>query len=310
MSTFRPHTRTLLPIGSALYSFVPHPLFPEDEQEVFVMEGGEAFVYKLQHMGLKTFFALKVMKPGFRDVYSLKVAQCLEQHSTIPGLYLAHRVCLTKEQYPSLIGRYPDLEYAVLCPWIEGRTWAGLMMDPAASALYSFEHAKGLALALSYVLWNLEAHSLAHTDIAGGNVLLGPDFKQVQLIDLESMYIPNVKLPKKQSRGSPGYQLSQLDNRGQCCPEGDRFAGAIMLTEMLSWWHPSVRAVTPDDAESLFAPNELQRQDFPCWRRVRKVLYQCGPAILDLFDQAWQATSLKECPDFGSWSMALVSAFM
>ena len=311
MNMFHPHTGQLLPIGAGYYRFLPHPYFPEDEQEVFVIEGGEAFVYKLQHMGFKTFYALKMMKPGYRDAYTVKVAQCLAQYRTLPGLFLAQRSCLTRENYPELIKRFPDLEYAVLFPWIEGRTWAGLMSDPVASSLYTLADARNLAQAMAYALWNLEAHSLAHTDIAGGNVVLGPDFKQVQLIDLESLYIDGAKLPKRRSHGSPGYQHPQQDERGQCRLDGDRFAGAILLAEMLTWWNPAVRAQTPDEAESLFSSRELQASDESIrWRRVRRTLSQLGEPLLDLFDQAWYSASLEECPDFGTWSMAIASVFL
>lgn len=310
MNTFNPHTDVLLPIGPAYYRFLPHPYFPTDEEEVFVIEGGEAFVYKMQHMGLKTFFALKVMKAGNRDAYTATVAQWLAQYTSVPGLFLAQRFCLTRSSYPELIKRFPDLEYASLFPWIEGRTWAGLMVDPVASSRYTLANAKDLARATAYALWNLEAHSLAHTDIAGSNVVLASNYQSIQLIDLESLYIHGIKLPKKRSYGSPGYQHTQLDERGQCCLTGDRFAGAMLLTEMLTWWNPSVRAQTPDDAESLFTPRELQVDDDSIrWRRVRRTLAQLDETLLDLFDQAWYSTSLEECPDFGSWSMALAKAF-
>ena len=310
MSVFQPHVDMVLPIGPALYRFLPHPYFRDDPQETYMMEGGEAFVYKMQHLGLKSFFALKIMKPGFRDAYSLEVARCLARYADVPGLYLARRVCLTREQHLPLLQKFPDLEYATLLPWIKGRTWAGLMADPVASSQYTRDQARSLATAMAHVLWNLETRSLAHTDIAGGNVILGPDFKQVQLIDLESLYIPGVKLPGKRSRGSPGYQHQNLDARGQCRPEGDRFAGAILLTEMLTWWHPTVRAQTPDGAESLFAPHEIQRQNTSRWQSVRDVLHLLGPGLLALFDQAWGAPALEDCPDFSTWSMALVSSFM
>jgi serine/threonine protein kinase len=311
MNMFHPHTRLLLPIGSAYYHFLPHPYFPDDDQEVFVIEGGEAFVYKLQHMGLKTFYALKVMKPGYRDAYTVKVAQCLAQYTSVPGLFLAQRLCLTRDTYPELIKRFPDLEYSVLFPWIEGRTWAGLISDPVASARYTLTDAKSLAQAMAYALWNLEAYSLAHTDIAGSNVVISPDHQQVQLIDLESLYIHGIKLPKKRSHGSPGYQHLQQDERGQCRLDGDRFAGAILLTEMLTWWNPAVRAQTPDEAESLFTARELQMDDNTTrLRRVRRTLAQLHSSLLELFDQAWYSASLEECPDFGTWSMALAAAFL
>lgn len=310
VSTFHPTQEMLLPIGTAYYRFLPHPYFLDDREEVFVLEGGEAFVYRIQHMGDKRDYALKVMKRGHRDSYSLQVTQYLTQHMHAPELFLGRRACLTQEQYPELIRRFPDLEYAVLMPWIEGRTWAGLMLDPVASVQYTPTHARKLAAATAYVLWNLEDRSLAHTDIAGGNVILSPDMGQIQLIDLDSMYIPGAKMPKKRSRGSPGYQHPNQDVRGQWRSDGDRFAGAILLAEMLTWWNPVVRAETPEGSESLFTPQELQQQDIPRWRRVCRTLEQMNPALHELFDQAWHAHTIEDCPDFGTWSMSMVTSFL
>ncbi|GCE10539.1 protein kinase domain-containing protein [Tengunoibacter tsumagoiensis] len=310
MSTFQPTTKKLLPIGSAFYQFLPHPYFEDDPEEVFVIEGGEAFVYKIQHLANKTFYALKVMKRAYRDAYSLEVTRCLAQQINAPGLFLAQRVCLTAKHFPELLRRYPDLEYAVLMPWIEGRTWSGLMLDPIGSALYTQSKARYLAIAMAQVLWYLEDRALAHTDIAGSNVILSPDLRQVQLIDLDALYIRGVKPPKKRSRGSPGYQHPHLDERGQYRPEGDRFAGAILLTEMLTWWNPAVRARTPDGSESLFAPAELQRQEQPRWKIVRETLQLMHPSLLELFDQVWHAQTLEQCPDFGTWSMNLIASFI
>lgn len=310
VSTFHPTQQILLPISGAYYRFLPHPYFADDPEEVFVVEGAEAFVYKMQHLGHKTHYALKVMKRGYRDRYSLNVAQCLAHYRDVPGLFLARRTCLTQEQHPELLRRFPDLEYAVLMPWLEGHTWAGLMLDPVATVKYTPTHARKVAAATAHVLWNLEDRALAHTDIAGGNIILSPDLQQVQLIDLDAMYMRDVKMPRKRSGGSPGYQHPQQDSRGQWRPDGDRFAGAILLTEMLTWWNPIVRAGIPDGAESLFTPQELQRKESACWRRVCKTLEQMSPDLLELFDQAWNANKIEECPDFSTWSMNMVTSFV
>src|SRR5579883_2538982 len=208
-----------------------------------------------------------------------------------------------------LIAEYPALEYAVLMPWIDGQTWAGLMCDPAASARYTADHARTLALATAQVLWELETHHFAHTDIAGGNIILSPDYRQVQLLDIEGMYIAGIPAPKKYSLGTPGYQHRCLDKRGQWRPEGDRFAAAILLTEMLTWWEPYVRAQTPDEAETLFQPQELQVMKTPRWHIIRDTLWTICPDALPLFDQAWISRNLAECPDMATWAMCLIAAF-
>lgn len=306
LADFAPRLGAQLSIGSSPYGFMPHPLFPADMDEVFVIEGGEALIYQLQNLMSGELSALKVSKPSYRGEHIARAAAALAPYANLPGLYLGHRLCITRQAFPQLVALYPDLEYAVLMPWIAGRTWAGFLGDPAASATYTPYQARDLALATAQVLWDLEAHHLAHTDIAGGNVVLAPDFKRVELLDIENLYMPNAPMPARRSLGSPGYQHRGLDRRGQWRAEGDRFAGAILLTEMLVWWDPQVRAQTLEGAESLFQPGELQEVESPKWRAVRDALWAiCQPA-LHLFDAAWAASDLAACPELSAWALALV----
>jgi len=308
MEQFRPNIGMRLSIGGKYFAFVPHPLFPQEEGEVvFVVEGGEALIYQVCSIITKRPYALKVIKPAFRGEHIARVAEVLKRFAHIPGLFLPNRICLTMTDYPDLIKDYPDLEYAVLMPWLTGKTWSELMLDQAASAHYTLQQACALAATLANLLYNLESHHLAHADIAGSNVFLSADLQRLQLLDLEGLYVPDIPLPPFCRRGSFGYQHSNLGLQGQWCPEGDRFAGAILLTEMLTWWNPYVRAHVADHAGKLFQPAELQTDRSPCWPDVRNTLWSIHPDLLSLFDRAWFSASLAECPDFTSWRSALVS---
>lgn len=307
MADFRPSRAAPLAIGPVYYHFTPHPLFP-DEDEVYAIEGGEAVIYQLWRQQDNTFWALKVSHSSFRGPHIARSTDALRPFAHLPGLYLGNRVCLTKAHYGDLINRFPDLEYAVLMPWITGRTWAGFLADRAANAQYTRQQALDLAVATAHVLWDLEAHSLAHTDIAGGNIVLGPDFKRVELLDIENLYIPNSPQPVRVSRGTPGYQHRNLDARGNWRPDGDRFAGAIILAEMLALSDPYVRAKVHPDAETLFLPYELQSVNAPLWSEVRDALWNlCQPA-LHLFDLAWAAPDLAQCPTMEAWAITLIQA--
>ncbi len=309
MTSFRPHPGMVLHINFTSYGFIRDPLFPDDEQEVVEVEGGEARIYQLCDLARNTLWALKVAKPTHRGEHIARSAAALNPYKNIPGFFLGHRTCLTRKDHPQLIASFPDLEYAILMPWAPippWRTWAGLMFDKVASARYTPLQARDLAMATAQVLWKLETYALAHTDIAGCNVALAPDCKRLELLDVEGLYIPGVPPPKLRSRGSPGYQHRNLDQGGQYRPEGDRFAGAVLLTEMLTWWEPLVRAQTPDDAESLFQPQELQVMGTPRWHAVRNALWSICPPALELFDQAWSSVDLAECPDFGQWRKCFI----
>ena len=77
----------------------------------------------------------------------------------------------------------------------------------------------------------------------------------------------------------------------------DRFAGAVLLAEMLVWWDPRVSELTPDGAESIFQPLELQEVGHSRWERVRDALWATCPPALQLFDQAYILTSGRFGPD-------------
>src|SRR5579859_2829557 len=308
MLEFRPYPGMHLKVGELSFEFVPHPLFPSESETVLVLEGGEAFIYQMREVMTNNLYALKVLKPAYRSEHIARVEEMMGYSAHVPGFYLHNRICLTVTDYPDLIETYPDLEYALLMPWLTGKTWSGFMLDQAASARYTLQQASTLALMFTDLMRNLESVQLAHSDIAGGNILLSPDLQRLQLLDIEGLYIPGVPPPPFCSHGSAGYQHHNLGPQGQWCPEGDRFAGAILLAEMLTWWNPGVRAQVADNADTLFQPDELQTDSSPRLKEVRKTLLSMHPHLLALFDYAWTSSSLVECPDFASWYSTLVLA--
>jgi hypothetical protein len=328
---FRPYPGMESGIGQNVYTFQPHP-HPRFSGEVQKVPRERTTIYQLQNVRDKKLCALKVMHQSYRKRRIKKTTNMLRRYMHMSGLFVARRTCLTKQQYPELIAEYPELEYAVLMPWLTGQTWAGLMDNPAASANYTRAYAIQLALKTADILWNLEKRSLAHTDIAGDNVVL-LDCNKVELIDIESLYSERTGwlgefdawrnrlrafIESHRSRfrstlpsgGTPGYQHPHLDHRGQRRLEGDRFAGAILLTEMLTWWNPLVRAQTDDRYDSLFQSYEMESP--ATWERrlqvIRKTLRDIHPGLCDLFDQAWNSSDLAECPEFAKWKECLCQA--
>lgn len=248
MTVFAPALSTQLMIGKVVYEFTPHPVIPGEVHKI-VRE--QAITYQLRKHSDNTLWALKVANPGYRTLLIEKKTELLTQYRHLPGFLVANRVCLTRAKFPELIAANPGLEFAVLMPWLQGKTWAGFMDDPQVSANYTREQALDVALAMAHILWSMETHHVTHTDISGDNVMI-LNFRHVELIDIDGLYIHGMPLPEQPSRGWRGYQHRQLDMRGNCRPDGDRFGGAILLTEMLTWWKPLVRALT--EGESLFQP--------------------------------------------------------
>src|SRR5437763_15288884 len=177
MFEFRPYVGMYLGIAGRSFEFVPHPWFPQDGETVFVLEGGEALIYQVRDVMTNDLYALKVMKPAYRSGHIVRVAETIARSAHIPGFYLHNRICLTATDYPELIKTYPDLAYAIIIPWLTGKTWSGFMQDQVASAHYTFQQASTLAGTVAKLLRNLESLHLAHSDIAGGNILLSPDLQ-------------------------------------------------------------------------------------------------------------------------------------
>jgi serine/threonine protein kinase len=304
-AVFRPHLRMVLCLGTTCYRFLPDPFLVTEQDAIFMQEGSEAFIYQIQELGTGKPFALKLVKASGRGKHIAQAITALERCSESSGLTLARkRVCLTKALFPRLIETFPQLEYAVLMPWLQGRSWAGLMPARRSESIYTANQALHLARLTAQTLRNLEVHGLAHTDIAGSNVLLLPNFQGMELLDLEGLYFPEAVEPHP-AWGTPGYQHPNPGSLGQWCAEGDRFAGAILLTEMLTWWDPKVRAHVPPDAESLFRPQEMQERGTPLWAAVRAALETICPPALGLFDQTWASRTLSDCPTLDAWAAGL-----
>lgn len=304
MTDFRPDLTTRLLIHSSYYEFLPHPVLPGEVNRV-VRE--QATTYQLRRHPDNTLWALKVSNPGYRDPQIVQKTERLQQFQHLPGLRAANRLCLTRALVPELLNAYPALEFAVLMPWILGPTWAGFMDDANISASYTMQQALELALTLAHTLWSLETNHLTHTDIAGDNVVvINP--RRAELIDIDGLYLHGTPLPAQPSRGWRGYQHRNLDQRGNCRPDGDRYAGAILLTEVLTWWKPLVRALT--DGDSFFQLGNQEQQELLARRikAVRATLREMHPGLQMLFDRAWSSNDLSECPDFATWVMSLLQA--
>jgi serine/threonine protein kinase len=306
--TFAPTPDMQITVGKAHYSFVPHPLLPPEMKEVYAIEGGEAVIYQLYDRDTHEFMALKLLKRALRGKHLIEETHRLQTCVHIPGLKLCQRICLTRSRYPQLIAIHPDLEYAILMPWIAGKSWSGVLLDRENSTFYTPDRARRLASVVAQVLSELEAHRIAHTDIAGSNVIVcDAGYSSIELLDVEHLYRPDFPHPRAQIVGTPGYCHPRLDRNGQWCAMGDRFAGAILLAEILAWADPLVRDHVTIGAESIFQQADLQKANTPAFRLVRNALQTLCPAAFPLFERAWSARTLAGCPDMKTWTRVLSS---
>ena len=139
-------------------------------------------------------------------------------------------------------------------------------------------------------------------------MVIRPDSASPEVIDCERIYGPDAPQPQRLSLGSPGYQHPHLGAAGQWCAAGDRFAGAMLLTEQLTWGELHVQAQVPPGSETLFQPSEMGHVDTPKWHAVRNALWSICPDALVLFDLAWTSPTLEDCPPLRIWAETLTRA--
>jgi len=315
---FHPQVGDQLTIDSVTYCVAEHPAAPGIP---YGQAGRRAIVYALTSPpapsplppggrgegvaasaaggGVRARAALKVFNPRFRVPALVLVAQNLAPYAALPGLQVCQRTVLIPEKHKDLLQQHPDLTYAVLMPWIEGSTWMEVMIEKRA---LTAEESLALARSLAGILADLEGRGLAHCDLSGPNVILPPGEGQVVLVDLEDMYGPRFAQPEVLPGGSPGY-AHKTAPQGLWGPEADRFAGAVLLAEMLCWHDERVREAAW--GEQYFAPEEMQ-QDTERYRLLVEVMRgRWGEGVAELFERAWGSDVLEDCVTFGEWMIGL-----
>ncbi|MBN1430735.1 MAG: hypothetical protein JXB07_20365 [Anaerolineae bacterium] len=287
---FNPTLSTRLTLEGQEYQFSPHPAIPT---LVWGQEGRHAIVYRLSNNG--DAYGLKVFRPAFRHPGLIETAETLWTYHDLPGLRVCQQTVITRVGYPELIDQYEDLDYAVVMPWIEGETWFDVLQNRQKVSL---DQSRALAEHMAWVLYSLELNQMAHCDLSSGNIIVDPQSVQVNLVDVEDLYSPWLDPPPLVPAGSMGYQHKESAQNGQWGPLGDRFAGIVLLAEMLGWAHPDVRKHAW--GESYFAPDELQ-QDGERYQMLLRVLRIYDPGFAEAFEQAWRSEKMEGCPPLKTW---------
>jgi hypothetical protein len=299
-----PAVDTELEIDGTAFRIAEHPSAPGLP---YGQEGRQAVVYQLVAGG--AYCALKVFKTRYRLPSLVYLSEQLEQFADLPGLAVCRRSVLTPQRHPALLRQHPDLTYAVLMPWITGPTWMQVLIQKKE---FTPEQSLELARSLANVVAIMEQRGLAHCDLSGTNVMLPvlAGDKGIALVDVEQMYGPELRRPSALPGGSPGY-AHKVAPEGLWAEAADRFSGAILFAEMLTWCDERIRAAAW--GESYFEPQEMQRdtQRYDLLRTVLSDLW--GEDIARLFERAWHSDTLTECATAGEWlavlpdSMAAVS---
>jgi serine/threonine protein kinase len=289
-----------IPLAGGPYRIVPENAFDVAEEMAFARQGRKARVFKLRGPDGEP-YALKTFYRGFSLPEYVLITQALRAFGDIGGLRACQRR-VVDENEAQAIGE-PGLTYAVLMPWIEGVAWAGVVEGRFPLAART---CLALATQTAGILALLEARGLVHADISSSNVFVtnaesGPT---VELIDVEDMYHDSFSPLPYIPDGSPGYAHPRNQGRGCRNRHGDRFAGAILLTEMLTWHDPAVRQSTADI--SVFEQVELCRSG-PKYDLVRGVLQTHSDEVATLFERVWDSLGPSGCPRLAEWATAMAT---
>lgn len=298
--TFQPNVGDTLQIEDVEYRIAEHPAAPGIP---YGQEGRAAVVYKVtSYMGSR---ALKVFKKRFRVPSLVSLSERLAPFANLEGLRACNRTVLTARRHPELLREHPDLTYAVLMPWIDGPTWMEVLLDKRP---LSREQSLLIAQTLGEILAAMEEQGVAHCDLSGPNVMI-PSLAEmlgdngeapVELVDVEQLFGPGLERPEMLLAGSQGYAAYHANNGDLWNARADRFAGAMLLSEMLGWSDPAVRAAAW--GETYFDPEEIQNKSSDRYRILTDALRtQWGTGVADLLEYAWRSESLEDCPNFGEW---------
>jgi len=300
---FRPNPNDELIISGVTYRVAEHPSAPGIPHG---QEGRAGIVYHLHptSSGKKAVgenLALKVFKPRFRLPYLVSQAERIATYADLPGLQVCRRTVLSPSRHVELLRQHPDLTYAVLMPWIEGPTWLEVVLEKKP---YSREQSLALARALTETLVRMEEQGIAHCDLSGPNVMLPvlAGREGLELVDVEGIYAPGLPQPEALSSGSAGYAHKAIRD-GAWNPKADRFAGAVLLAEMLGWCDEQVCQAAW--SESYFEPGETQKNGKRYQTLLTSLRRHWDDGIANLFERAWRSDTLADCPTFGEWLVAL-----
>ncbi len=275
---------------------------PSAPNYVHASEGRKALVFRLLSNPSSNWgnsYALKVMKKAYQLPELEPICKNLDQFKAQRGLRVCHRNCFSNAAAPATIQAHPDLAYAILMPWIEGTSWFdALILAKNQQLRLSLKESFAIAGNLCSILEGLERAGMAHCDLSGPNIMFRQDTCEVELIDVEDLYAPGFQQPADMGSGTPGYQ-HKTSAQGQWNPLADRFAGAILLCEILSLYDPQAVNLCYD--ESYFDPAELQCS--PCQRLdvLKQAVALHSERFLPLIDRCWQSSILSECPHFSEW---------
>ncbi|HZH98680.1 MAG TPA: hypothetical protein VEX38_06885, partial [Fimbriimonadaceae bacterium] len=269
-----------------------HPAAPK---VCYGAQGRRAIVYQVRDVR-GDYWALKVFSLKFRDPSLVESARRLRCVESFQGLLAAKRRIVLPSSPEAQ--QYGNLAYAMLMPWMRGLTWTDMLLQAKAQKL-QLDRVTAVRVCERFLraMQGLEDFGFAHSDISAGNVMFSirANGTDVQLLDLEDLYMPGAPVPAHQNAGTAGYRHCSAD-AGQTfwCAHGDRYATAVLAAEMLTLANEKLRPKATDDG--FFREHRNHHVGWERYREAEGWLRFIAPTFATLFERAWKADTLAECP--------------
>ncbi len=302
---FEPKPGETIRIGVNRYTFTALEERGPASVFLYAEAGKDGTVYKVVDNHGKN-FGLKVYYPQTRSKARILQSKKLTEISSLPGLKACNQRIISDVTEPDLVKQYPDLEYALLMPCIEGNNWSNII---AAKQPFSSSSGRLIANNLANILCNLEEHGIAHCNLSGNNVKINTSVPTgsnefISLVDFDSMFGPGFPVIDD-IYGTPGYRNRAQAEHGSWEIKTDRFAGAILLVEMLIFHDDRIRYSLGDDY-SYFLEEEMQLSKTNRFPLAIQVLREQGDtSTAELFTKVWHSKTLDECPSLCEWAKAI-----
>lgn len=267
---------------------------------VYAEAGKEGTVYKV--LKNKKHYALKVFHPEYQDKRLIKNTEKLSHYKTLNGFRVTERTLINRKYFPDIVDEFPELNYSILMPWIQGEVWGNLMTsEPPLQG----EKYVRIARLLMEIICDLETQGLAHCDLSNNNFIIDPMLSSIELIDIEDMYAPDMPRPIPDiSYGTVGYRTKWIAENGLWGPNSDRFASAILCAEIITWQFKEIRENRAGDT-SFFDENEIGQYS----ERYHLMVDSLGKLSLELsnlFQIAWISKHPVQCPSACEWETGLL----
>lgn len=298
--TFDPKPGMQVNLNGEIIEFTPLEASGPASVFVYAEAGKEGIVYKVLKNNKQ--YALKVFYPHYQDKRLIKNTERLRQFKTLKGFRVTERTIINRKYFPDIVDEFPELNYSILMPWIQGTVWGNLM---ASDRPLQGEKYVRIAKILMETVCNLETQGLAHCDLSNTNFIIDPTFSSIELIDIEYMYAPDMPRPIPDiSYGTIGYRTKWIAENGLWGRDSDRFASAILCAEIITWQFKEIRENRAGDNNSFFDENEIGQYS-ERYKLMIDSLGKLSPELSNLFQIAWISKQITQCPSACEWETAL-----